>query len=137
MVSPITKADCVGLARPALDAHTLGLTSIAQLLGECGYRCVLADGPTCEFLNVPDAPESLDGIARWIRAQGITVLGFSYRLDPQDGVRVVAKLMNGLKSRRLLKELGGPIRAVFFAGIAEDVCFCQTTCERGHGNLRG
>lgn len=107
----------MGLARPALDAHTLGLTSLAQLLGECGYQCVLADGATCACLNAPDAHENLDGIASWIVAHAITVLGFSYRLDPQDGVRLVALLVNGLKTRHLLKEQGGPIRVIYFAGL--------------------
>jgi hypothetical protein len=119
MARRLTRTDCVGLARPALDAHTLGLTSLTQLLGECGYRCILADDPTCTYFNAPEVPQNLDGIARWIAAQGITVLGFSYRLDPKDGVRLAALLVNGLKTRRLLKEQGGPIRAVYFAGLPQ------------------
>lgn len=129
MTSRITRADCVGLARPALDAHTLGLISLAQLLGECGYRCVLADGVTCTYLNAPDAPENLDGIGRWITAHAITVLGLSYRLDPQDGVRVAARLMNGLTIRRLLKEQGGPIRAVYFAGLPKTCALVRQHVE--------
>lgn len=117
MTSHLSRADRFGLARPALDAHTMGLTSLAQLLRECGYRCILADGATCTYLNAPDAPENLDGIAHWITAHAITVLGLSYRLDPQDGVRLAALLVNGLKTRRLLKEQGGPIRVVYFAGL--------------------
>jgi hypothetical protein len=117
MTFRLNRTDCVGLARPALDAHTLGLTSLAQLLGECGQRCVLADSDACMCLNAPDVPENLDGISRWIMAQGITVLGLSYRLDPQDGARIAALLAQGLTIRRLLKDQGGPIRAVFFAGL--------------------
>lgn len=113
----IDKGDCFGLARSALDAHTLGLTSLAQLLGDCGHRCVMADGPTCLYLNAPDSPENMDGIARWVTEHRITTLGFSYRLDPQDGVRLVGRLVNALKARRLLKDLGGPIRFVAFAGL--------------------
>lgn len=117
MTFRLTRTDCVGLARPALDAHTLGLTSLAQLLGECGCRCVLADSAASKCLNAPDVPENLDGISRWIMAQGITVLGLSYRLDPQDGARIAALLVKGLKTRRLMTEQGGPIRAVFLAGL--------------------
>ncbi|MFO7534234.1 MAG: cobalamin-binding protein [Kiritimatiellia bacterium] len=120
--APLSNADCVGLARPALDAHTLGLTALAQLLADCGTRCVLADGPTCASLNNPDGPDQLDGLVKWIRLQGITVLGISYRLDPGDGLRLVARLAEGLKKRRLLAEQGGPLRALYFAGLPK-------TCE--------
>lgn len=113
----ISRSDCFGLARPAIDAHTLGMTALAQLLGECGYRCILAEGAICTRLDDPDAPESLDAIARWIMEQRITVFGFSYRLDPQDGVRLVGRLVHAFKTRRLLKELGGPIRLLAFAGL--------------------
>lgn len=123
MVFRLARTDSVGLARPALDAHTLGLASLEQLLGDCGYRCVLADGPTCACLNAPEISANLDGIARWILTQAITVLGFSYRLDPEDGLRLTALLVNGLKTRRLLKEQGGPLRAVYFAGL-------PATCAR-------
>ncbi len=113
----ITRSDCFGLARPAVDAHTLGLTSLAQMLSDCGYPCLMSDSELSTCLNAPEAPENLDGISRWIMDHRITVLGFSYRLDPQDGVRAIARLVNGLKTRRLLKALGGPIRAIFFAGL--------------------
>lgn len=129
MVSPLTKADCVGLIRPALDAHTLGLTSLAQLLSDCGLRCLLADGATCALLDTPDAPESVDGIASWIAAHSVTVLGFSYRLDPQDGLRLAALLMHGLKARRLLKAQGGPLRAVLFAGLPKTCALVRQHVE--------
>lgn len=130
MPTPLTKADCVGLLRPAIDAHTLGLTSFAQLLSDCGLRSLLADGATCALLNTPDAPESADGIASWITAHTVTVLGLSYRLDPQDGLRLAALLMQGLKARRLLKAQGGPIRAVLFAGLPK-------TCELVRRQVEG
>lgn len=137
MAHRLTRADCVGLARSALDAHTLGLTSLAQLLGDCGYRCVLADGPTCAYLNAPDVPENLDGIVRWIAVHAITVLGFSYRLDPHDGARLTALLMNGLKTRRLLKEQGGPIRAVYFAGLPKTCALVRQHVEEITATFEG
>ena len=123
----ITRGDCFGLVRPAVDAHTLGLASVAQLLGDCGYPCVLADGLISACLNAPEAPENLDRLSRWITEHRITVLGFSYRLDPQDGARAFAGLVNGLKTRRLLKERGGPLRALFFAGLPQT---CEWVRER-------
>ncbi len=115
----ITRGDCFGLVKPSVDVHTLGMTSLAQMLGDCGYQCVLSDSGLSACLNEPEAPENLDFLSRWIKEHRITVLGFSYRLDPRDGVQSIARLVNGLKTRRLLKELGGPIRAIFFAGLPE------------------
>lgn len=115
----IDRGDCFGLARPAVDAHTLGLTSLAQMLSDCGYQCILSDSKISTCLNAPEAPGNLDCLSRWIKDHRITILGFSYRLDPQDGVRSIARLVNGLKARRLLKEMGGPIRAIFFAGLPQ------------------
>ncbi len=129
MTVSLSTQDCVGLVRPAIDAHTLGLTALAQLLTDCGLRCVLADGPTSAHLDNPDRPDQLDGLIRWIRSQGITVLGISYRLDPQDGIRLVAQLAQGLKNRRLLAEQGGPLRALHFAGLPK-------TCDLVRRNVR-
>jgi len=95
----------------------LGLISVEQLLRECGYRCVEADATVCAFLNAPEIPPNLDGIAHWIASHGISVLGLSYRLDPEAGARWVAAVMSGLKSRKIFEEQGGRVRAVFFAGL--------------------
>jgi hypothetical protein len=118
-----TKTDCFGLVRPAVDAHTLGLSSVAQILADCGYRSILADAATCEALGCPEAPRSVDILERWIRDHRVTHLGLSYRLDPSVGASLFGRLLRQLKSRRLLLEQGGPIKALFFAGLPE-------TCRR-------
>ncbi len=123
----ISKDDIVGLVRPALDAHTLGTVSLAQLLADCGCRCLLADSTVCGYLNSPEAPASIKGFVRWIKEGHITVLGVSYRLDPEDGARLVGQLVHGLKTARLLKEQGGPIRILCFAGLPET---CQLVRAR-------
>ena len=53
-----TKADRFGLVRPAVDAHTLGISSVGQLLQDCGYASVTADAATCEACGRPDDPEA-------------------------------------------------------------------------------
>lgn len=117
----LRREDRVGLVRPSVDAHTLGLASMAHLLGECGYTCFLADAQTCDFLNHLESPEGREGIVRWIAGAGITILGFSYRLDPGDGAALFERLYQVLADRRILAGQGGSIRGVFFAGLP-DAC---------------
>ncbi len=113
----LQRQDCIGLAYPACDAHTLGIVSLSQLLSECGYRSVIADAVTRAYLSTPDSPDGSEAIAGWVRTNGVTVLGFSYRLDPQEGLQLMTRLLQGMKAKRLLSEQGGPIRAVYFAGL--------------------
>jgi len=117
-----TMADRFGLVRPGVDAHTLGVCSVEQLLKECGFHAIVADAPACEAFGQPERPNNADIIERWIRTHRVTVLGFSYRLDPQEGAAVFARLVHQIKDRCLLKEQGGPLRALCFAGLPR-------TCE--------
>jgi hypothetical protein len=111
------KSDCFGLARPAVDAHTLGISSMAQLLVDCGFRVANADAIVCAAFNVPQDARNLRTIEEWIRRNRITVLGVSYRLDPGLGATLFARLVHHLKAARLLVEHGGPLRGLFFAGL--------------------
>lgn len=119
----LAKNDRIGLLRPVLDAHTLGLTTFAQLLGECGFYCLIADRNVCASLpdHSPSAP--FESVAGWVHGNGITVLGFSYRLDPKCGMLLFGHFCQTLRDRQLLYELGGPIRGLLFAGLPE-------TCQR-------
>lgn len=113
----ITKTDCFGLAKSAMDAHTLGLVSIEQLLRECGYQCVTADSVTCAAFDRPDDRGCIEHIVKWLRHNHITVFGFSYRLDPQDGANLFGRLMHELKLRRLLGTQKSILKAIYFAGL--------------------
>lgn len=117
MAERIIKSDCVGLLRPALDVHTLGLTSLAQLLGECGCRCVIGNGEICSALDNLDGHENTESIERWILNKKITILGFSYRLDPEEGARLTRQLADVLLKKHLFHEQGGPLRAMYFGGL--------------------
>ncbi|MFA5645484.1 MAG: cobalamin-binding protein [Candidatus Ratteibacteria bacterium] len=113
----LTKDDCVGLIRSGIDAHTLGLISLTELLHECGYRSIYAHEDLCTLLNNPDQPKSIRELSNWILAYKITVLGYSWRLDPEKGVYLMASLIHGLKQGQLFREQGGPIRAICFGGL--------------------
>lgn len=118
-MASLTRRDILGLARPAVDAHTLGLTAVAQVLADCNFTVVVADAPVATALDHPERPENLAALEQWIRRERLTALGFSYRLDPADGVELFGRLMAGLRRRRLLAGQGGPLRAVYFAGLPQ------------------
>jgi len=117
MTMAITQTDRFGLVRPALDAHTLGINSVAQVLGDCGVPFAIADAATCEAFGKPDDVVSAAIIRRWLHENRITHLGFSYRLDPGEGAAILAKLVRQLKAARLFADQGGPIKGLFFAGL--------------------
>jgi hypothetical protein len=117
MGTGITQACRFGLARPALDAHTLGINAVAQILDDCGVPIVTADATACEAFGRPDDPQSAEKIRSWLRESRVTHLGFSYRLDPADGAALFARLVRQLKEARLLADQQGPIKGLFFAGL--------------------
>jgi len=128
MAAPIARTDCFGLARPAVDAHTLGISSVEQILTDCGYRCVVADAATCEAFGAPQDIANMAIISFWIRENRITHLGFSYRLDPDDGAALFANLVGQLKGARLLAGQGGPLKGLFFAGLPKACQVVKTRC---------
>lgn len=137
MVIKITKADRIGLVRPAVDAHTLGLSSLHQVLQDCGYTTVLADATTCEAFDRPEDPAGFDTIRRWLREHRVTVLGLSYRLSPAEGTAFVAAVLGKLKEGRLLQPQGGPIRAVYFAGLPQTCRMVRRQCPEVAGVFQG
>ncbi|MCS6830137.1 MAG: cobalamin-binding protein [Armatimonadota bacterium] len=131
MAHPLRRDEVFGLIHPAVDAHTLGISSVGQLLQDCGYTVVIADAHVCAAANQPSHLDNVEIVHRWIRRHGITRLGFSYRLDPVEGAERFDRLVYQLRSRRMLAEQGGPLRGIYFAGLPE-------ACERvlqEHGDL--
>lgn len=109
--------DRVGLFQPLLDAHSMGLVQAGRLLAECGYSVVSADRETREAIDA----SSVSALARWVRSNGLTALGFAYRLSPEDGLRFFSAFVDSLRGASLLAAQGGPVRGLFFAGLP-DTC---------------
>jgi hypothetical protein len=107
----------VGLVHPAIDAHTLGISSIEQLLSSCGISAIAAGSEINEAVGKAGDAEAARSLGGWIRGNGITALGFSYRLDPEDALRLFASFMETLALLRALDSEGGSVRSVFFAGL--------------------
>ncbi len=120
-------SDRMGIIKPSVDAHVLGITSIGELLQECGCAVAFAPPDVCRACDQPEAAPGLAAIEAWIRDQRVTRLGFSYRLSAADGADLYARLVRQLERRSLFSDQGGPIRAVYFAGLPEA---CRLARER-------
>jgi len=106
-----------GFLKPNIDAHSLGITHVVQLLKECGISAVIADESVSRALTQYDDPKATLALYDWIRAQRITRLGFSYRLDPREGSDAFGAFYRFLKEQRLFAVDGGPINTLYFAGL--------------------
>jgi hypothetical protein len=137
MPIPLTKADCLGLVRPAVDAHTLGLSSVDQILHDCGYATVTAGADVCAAFDKPWDRAGFDAVPRWLKEHRVTALGLSYRLNPADGAAFVTAVIRALKDRRLLQPQGGPIRTVYFAGLPQTCRMVGRQCPEVAGVFQG
>ena len=115
----LTQNDRFGFVHPIVDAHALEISPLEQLLAARGFNTVTADATAREAFGDPENPANGQPIAQWIRENGITVLGFSYCLDPHDSAGKFALLLALLRRLKLLASQGGPLRALFFAGLPE------------------
>jgi hypothetical protein len=109
--------DRVVLVRPAVDAHSLGPSRIADLLKDCGVAVVQAPPEIADALERPEEAAAARAFGAWMRGAGITALGFSYRLDPEDGRRRFAALAAALERLGLARTDGCQIRNLYFAGL--------------------
>jgi hypothetical protein len=112
-------AERFGFLKPSVDAHVLGLTTIADLINDAGGSVALAPADVCRACDRPEGERESGSIERWIRDERIQRLGFSYRLSPEDGVALYARLARILERRFLFADMGGPVRALYFAGLPE------------------
>jgi len=107
----------VGLISPAIDVHRIGIVRLARLLGDCGIFVSVASLKVREAAGNPLTGEGFGPVVEWIKSEGLDVLGFSYRLDPQDAVRLFGAFMAGLEHAGLMEQQGGRVRSVYFAGL--------------------
>ena len=114
--------DIFAFIKPSLDAHTLGINSAAELLRDCGYQVIFANESIAEALNNIRYEVNQEKIVEWINKNDVSQIGLSYRLDQDEAVNMVGYFMNALKSRDMLSYQGGPIKAIYFAGLPK-------TCE--------
>lgn len=139
MVEPhrLGPKDRIALLRPGIDAHTLGLSAISQLLDDCFVGNVMAQAQVCAWLEEPEAPVAAEGIRNWLVTERITVIGYSYRLDPASGVELLERLVRVLKKKRLFAVDAGPIRGLYFAGLPKACEMVKSRIPEVFGVLTG
>lgn len=109
--------DRVGLVHPAIDVHTLGISSVEQVLSDCGIAVITADASVNEAVGRTDDSGSARVIRDWIKGNHITAIGFSYRLDPDEGLRFFSNFVETLDLVHANASDGGSLHSVFFAGL--------------------
>lgn len=116
------KDEIYGFLKPLVDVHTMGIYTMVNLLRDCGYKVCVASDDVGEALENIHKLNNYSLVKKWILDEHITRLGFSYRLDPKEGCDYFMSLYEHLKGDRMLKEDGGPLTVISFAGLPD-------TCE--------
>ncbi|HWR12043.1 MAG TPA: hypothetical protein VN445_09480 [Rectinemataceae bacterium] len=129
----IHKRDIFGLLHSSIDVHTLGMLSFTQVLEECGIESSIADEAVSGDMESLSRHEGGGVLRAWLLNRRISALGFSYRLDPADALRLFDALREFLHREKLLHSDGGAIRGLFFAGLPEA---CEIIAAK-HPDLAG
>lgn len=117
----INKTTVFGFIKPEVDVHTLGLSTMANILRDCGLEVVVAPPEVMKAVEDICKVNNASLVSRWLQDNNINVVGYSYRLDPQDGLRYFCSFHNQLHALKLLETDGGQIEMVSFAGLP-DTC---------------
>lgn len=117
----ISPSDVFGFLKTWVDVHTMGMASMSHLLRDSGYTICIANESVMKAAEQIHKLSNLSLIKSWIKNSGITVLSFSYRLDPRDGFEYFCKLYHQLESEKLLSSEGGPLKLIVFSGLP-DAC---------------
>lgn len=137
MPRPLDASERIGFVYPGVDAHTLGINSVAELLADCGVETVFAD----QEINVAAVHSTEVASSRllrdWIKGKGLAAIGFSYRLDPEEGLRLFSAFVDSLTLSRSLHTEGGSVRALFFAGLPRACDLVEEKFPKVTGVFRG
>jgi hypothetical protein len=80
----VLSGEIFGIVRPASDAHSLGISAIAELIKECGYPAMIASSEICQAVSEIVKIDDRSLFVKWIYDNAISRNGFIYRLDPEE-----------------------------------------------------
>ena len=124
--------DVFGFVKPEIDAHTLGVATVSSLLRDCGYKCRVASDEVNRAVENMQGVNSYGILRRWIEENGVTCLGFSYRLDPLEGCEYFMAMYDRLQAGGMFGADGGCLKQVFFAGLPDS---CDLVAGKTHGEV--
>lgn len=130
MENKINSNDVYGFVKTKVDVHTMGIYTIANLLRDCGYKVFIANDEIGEAVEKLNKINNYSLFKHWIECNNINKLGFSYRMDPQDGCDYFMTIYEMLQSDNMLDVQGGPIKELSFAGLP-DACDLVTQKTKG------
>ncbi len=130
MKRDVVLKDVFGFIKPLVDVHTMGVYTMANLLRDCGYRVYVANDEVNEAVEQIQKINNYSLVKSWIVKNGVNRLGFSYRLDPQEGCDYFMTLFHQLKGDNMFATEGGQLDQIFFAGLPD-------TCELVKGKTDG
>ena len=114
-----------GFIKPSIDAHSLGISTISNLLIECGYNVFIAPLEVSQIITDIQRKENFSVFQKWIFANKITQFGFSYRLDPMQAKKYFCDIFFQLRYNKMFVEDGGTIQRIFFAGLTDSCNLVQ------------
>lgn len=117
----ITPSTVFGFIKPEIDVHTLGISTMANILRDCGFKVHIAPQNIMKAVENIGKINNASLVTQWLTEKRITIVGYSHRLDPQDGKRYFCSFYNQLRNAKLLTADGGNIELVSFAGLP-DTC---------------
>ena len=124
--------DIFGFFKTNVDAHTMGICTIANILKDCGLTVHIANNHINLAAENITNEQNYNLIKTWIIENNINRLGFSYRLDPTDGCRYFLDIYTALKNDNMFIQNGGPIRDISFAGLPDT---CELISNKTHNNI--
>lgn len=110
-----------GFIKPEVDVHTLGMSTMINILRDCGFQVHIATPEVMKAVESINKVNNASLVARWLKDNNITAVSYSYRLDPYDGLNYFCTFYNQLRDMKLLKADGGQIGLISFAGLP-DTC---------------
>lgn len=111
------KNETFGLMKSLLDAHTMGVHAAAALLRDSGYRVIISPKQIEDALDKISAESNQKLIVKWIKENNIRHVGISYRLDTDDAVNIVGRLIALLKKEELFESGTSLVQSIYFAGL--------------------
>lgn len=124
------KNETFGLVKTLLDAHTMGIHAAAALLRECGYSVIIAPPEIEDALDKISAYSSQELILQWIRENHVRHIGISYRLDMDNAIRIVGKVVHLLRQNGEYDTSEAFVKSIYFAGL-------PLTCDRIDKEYKG